>query len=139
VKLWIDAGVPEEDIGVSARTRDQFDAVEAALRKAGVLSIHLGRSLPTGDGVRIGTMHRLKGVEFRCVAIMELDDDHLPLSYAVTDSYADAVQHEVDLRRERCLAYVAATRARDDLWIGWSGKPSRFLEPLVSRANDGRQ
>lgn len=30
-----------------------------------------------------------------------------------------------------CLLYVACTRAREDLWIGWTGTPSRFL-PLAA-------
>ena len=28
---------------------------------------------------------------------------------------------------ERCLLYVACSRAREDLWVGYSGDPSRFL------------
>jgi superfamily I DNA/RNA helicase len=73
-------------------------------------------------------MHRMKGVEFRCVAVIDLDDDTVPLRWAVTPQHADPVQHTADLQRERCTAYVAATRAREDLWIGRSGRPSRFLE-----------
>lgn len=127
VTEWIEAGVPEEEIAVAARTGNHLEAAAGELKRAGVLPLLLGPELPAGDGVRLGTMHRLKGIEFRCVAIIDLEDDQMPLSYALTDKYQDPVQHETDLRRERCLAYVAATRARDDLWVGWSGKPSRFL------------
>jgi ATP-dependent exoDNAse (exonuclease V) beta subunit len=51
----------------------------------------------------------------------------VPLPFALTDKGADEVQHRHDLQREGCLIYVAATRAREDLWVGWSGTPSRFL------------
>jgi superfamily I DNA/RNA helicase len=32
-----------------------------------------------------------------------------------------------DLQRERCLLFVALTRARDHLYISYSGSPSAFL------------
>ena len=28
---------------------------------------------------------------------------------------------------ERCLLFVACTRARDSLYVSWSGEPSSFL------------
>ncbi len=131
VKSWIDGGVPEDEIAVAARSGAGLDAVDQALAKAGIAVTKLTSELPRSEGVRLGTMHRLKGLEFRCVALIEMDDDSMPLQWTITDRRADEVQHEADLRRERCTAYVAATRAREDLWIGWSGKPSRFLRPLL--------
>ena len=38
---------------------------------------------------------------------------------------------ERTILQERCLLYVAATRARDALRITWSGEPSPFLKPLL--------
>lgn len=131
VKQWIAGGVPEDEIAVAARTGGALDPAAQALERQGVAATRLTADVPRVGGVRLGTMHRLKGVEFRCVALIDMDDDSVPLQWAITDRKADAVQHEADLRRERCTAYVAATRARDDLWIGWSGKPSRFLRPLL--------
>jgi superfamily I DNA/RNA helicase len=131
VTKWVDGGVAEEDIAVSARTGGSLDAAAQALERGGIAATRLTADLPRGDGVRLATMHRLKGVEFRCVALIDMDDDSVPLQWAITDKKADPLQHEADLRRERCTAYVAATRARDDLWVGWSGKASRFLRPLL--------
>ena len=65
------------------------------------------------------------------VAVINVDDDTVPAHWELTDKSADEVQHRVDLMRERCLLYVACTRARDHLWVGWSGKPSRFLGPML--------
>jgi superfamily I DNA/RNA helicase len=124
---WIDSGVHEEDIAVCARSGG-FDAVTSVLKNAGILPCILGREVPKEDGVRIGTMHRLKGIEFRCVAVIDADDDSVPAQWALTPEALDPVQHALDLRRERCVLYVACTRARDDLWVAWSGKRSRFLD-----------
>ena len=124
---WAQAGVELESIAVATRSGYNTEALEAALRGHGIPVTHLGSELKTTDNVAVATMHRLKGLEYRCVAIVDADDDTIPMPKAVTDAAIDEAQHEADLRRERCLVYVACTRARDELWLGWSGKRSRFL------------
>ena len=73
----------------------------------------------------------MKGLEFRCVAVVDVDDGRVPSRSSLTDKASDEVQHRLDIQRELCLLYVACTRARDHLWVGWSGKPSRFLGPML--------
>ncbi len=131
VTEWIVGDVYEEDVAIAARTNKSLDAVEAELKSAGIGVCRLHGELPKSDGVRLGTMHRVKGLEFRCMAVIDVDDDNVPLGYALTPVGADPVQHRTDLIRERCLLYVACTRARDNLWVGWSGKSSRFLGPML--------
>ncbi len=131
VKAWTDAGLNPSDVGIAARTASGLDALAGSLKAAGVPALVLGNAVPTDDGVQLGTMHRMKGLEFRAVAVVDVDDDTVPLPAALTDKSADPVQHRVDLTRERCLLYVACTRARDHLWLGWQGKPSRFIEALL--------
>ena len=41
------------------------------------------------------------------------------------------VAHVQDLQRERCLLFVALTRARDHLYISYSGTPSAFLSKRI--------
>ena len=131
VQDWVRQGVDEEAIGIAARARSSFDVVERALSDAGRQVCVLPTELPRAAGVRIGTMHRMKGLEFERVAIIDADDRTLPAAAALTDASDDPSQRAVDLQRELCLLYVAATRARDELWVGWSGKPSRFLGPVL--------
>jgi DNA helicase-2/ATP-dependent DNA helicase PcrA len=35
-----------------------------------------------------------------------------------------------EIAEERRLLYVGLTRARTDVWVSWSGKPSRFVAEL---------
>ncbi|WP_431894779.1 hypothetical protein [Micromonospora haikouensis] len=55
----------------------------------------------------------------------------VPFTKEVTPSEVDQAQHDSDLLRERCLLFVAATRAREALHVSWSGVPSLFL-PLAA-------
>ena len=128
VRGWIDEGVDPMAIGVAARTNRQVEAAKNALDAAGLTTCLLPqRDLPNQLGVRLGTMHRMKGLEYERVAISDADDDRVPAAWAMTDRDADPVQHVSDLELEKWLLYVAATRARDGLYITWSGTPSRFL------------
>ncbi len=131
VNQWVADGVPEDHIGIAARTRNPFSAIQRALEANGRDVCILPTDLPRATGVRIGTMHRMKGLEFPRVAIVDVDDRTIPHAAALTDPTDDPARAEADLKRELCLLYVAATRARDELWVSWAGKPSRFVGPLL--------
>ncbi|GIG69783.1 hypothetical protein [Phytomonospora endophytica] len=51
----------------------------------------------------------------------------MPFPKAITDAEVDRLQHETDLMTERCLLFVACTRARERLHVSWADTPSRFL------------
>jgi len=51
----------------------------------------------------------------------------VPAPGALTDVAEDPVAHAQDLQRERCLLFVACTRARDHLYVSYSGSSSPFL------------
>lgn len=54
-------------------------------------------------------------------------------SKAITPESDDPIAHAHDLQRERCLLFVARTRARDDLYVSYSGDPSPFLPAGLGR------
>ena len=127
VAKWIGDGVEPSEIGVAARAQGGFNVVERALRDAGVPCFRLGRDLKIGNGVAIGTMHRMKGLEYRCMAVAGVGAEQVPSPQALAAVAGDAAETALETRRERCLLYVACTRAREDLWVGYSGEPSPFL------------
>jgi superfamily I DNA/RNA helicase len=78
-----------------------------------------------GEGVRLATMHRVKGLEFPVMILAGVNAEVIPLRLTAdqTDSVGLA-EHET---RERSLLFVAATRARDLLIVSSWGKPSPLL------------
>jgi superfamily I DNA/RNA helicase len=76
--------------------------------------------------VSLGTMHRAKGLEFKCVFVIDVSDNYLP-SASVLSKKTDAQLREDFIEQERQLLYVSITRARDVTFVTWTGTPSRFL------------
>lgn len=128
VRTWLDAGVQPEEIGIAARSEMLGQSAAEALVRAAVNACYLTRDRDGVNGhVRITTMHRMKGLEFRCVAVIGVSANQLPAANAVTPLEEDATTHWNDLQRERCLLFVASTRARERLHVSWHGDPSPFL------------
>lgn len=126
VQAWVQRGVRPEEIGVAVRSNSLVDSVARALSEAGLPVRLVAKSNQTEAAVSVATMHRMKGLEFRCMAVACLNDHVIPV--AVTPFSEDALTHAHDLLRERCLLFVACTRAREELRVSWYGTASRFLE-----------
>ncbi|QIK06139.1 UvrD-helicase domain-containing protein [Streptomyces sp. ID38640] len=127
-QAWIEQGIRPSEIGICARFNVLLDKAYAKLSAAGVPVARVRDNPgPDADGVRLSTMHAMKGLEFRCVAVLGATASALPFGREVTPVAVDALQHESDLLRERCLLFVACTRAREALQVSWSGTPSEFL------------
>jgi hypothetical protein len=123
VRQWRDAAVESSAIGIAARTSTRAKDVRSALHNAGIANA----TRPKADAVQVGTMHRMKGMEFRCVAVVGVDAGTVPPPAAVTPQAEDPTAYDQDTQRERCLLFVACTRARDSLYVSYSGTPSEFL------------
>ena len=85
-----------------------------------------------GNQVRLMSLHAAKGLEFRFVFIVGMDDTTLPHEASIEEGRID---------EERRLLYVGITRAKEQLWLShareanrWGSrqrlKPSRFLDEL---------
>jgi hypothetical protein len=133
VRTWIDQdGVKPSEVAVCARFNTLVDAVITRLRREGIAAVAVKDDPgPDVSGVRVATMHAMKGLEFRCVAVVGVTSSVLPFAPQVTPADVDPVQHRSDLLAEHCLLFVACTRARDALAISWSGERSRLLDPIT--------
>jgi hypothetical protein len=128
VEGWISQGIRPSEIGVCTRFNVLLDKVYDKLSTAAVPVARVRDNPgPQVEGVRLSTMHAMKGLEFRCVAVLGVTAGAVPFTREVTPASVDVLQHESDLLRERCLLFVACTRAREALAVSWSGQPSPFV------------
>ena len=132
VRSWLDTGVLPGEIGVAARSNRAVDQAVSALEAAGIGARTLAKGSVPGEEVSAGTMHRMKGLEFRCLAVVGAGGDQLPAPRSVTPREEDPGAHARDLLRERSLLFVACTRARERLSVSWHGHPSPFVEALLA-------
>lgn len=123
-------GLEWSDIAMFTRTNSLVERWEAMLTEAGIPVFVLGRK--ARGGVRLGTMHRAKGLEFKSVVVPDASERYVP-NQTVLQS-ADTAEREETLAQERRLLYVSLTRARDDAIVTCVGALSPFLSPLLSLA-----
>ncbi|MCC5948222.1 MAG: UvrD-helicase domain-containing protein [Nitriliruptoraceae bacterium] len=109
-----EVGTGMGDLGVLCISRSGADRAAKAFRDVGapvvMLDTYDGGQV---DAIKIGTIKRAKGLEFKQVLLPDVRDEQIG-DGAAPDDGAERERWE-RLRRE---LYVAMTRARDGLWVG---------------------
>ena len=129
IRAWQAEGVSPEHICIVVRTRALLaESYAPALRTHGIdtVPIDTDASDTLGPGVRIASMHRVKGLEFPRMILAGIQKGTMPYedaAYTTRDETARALYDE----GERKLLYVAATRARDILILTGHGQRSPFV------------
>ncbi len=121
------AGTHLKDICLVARTRSLRDSYGTAIEKAGIATYEIkanGVDNRQHDGVRLATMHRVKGLEFQNVFIVGCSNQSVPLKNFKSDDPVELREHELS---ERALLHVAMTRAMRSLTISCNGKLTYFI------------
>lgn len=132
--VWLEQDRDSEDsapesIAILVRDRYQRDAVVNGLAQHGVEVRAVDREAAGRGRPVVMTMHRAKGLEFRKVLLFDVSRSAIPRPLR-DQQYSDADRDDA-LLRERSLLYVAATRARDQLAISWSGEASPLITALA--------
>lgn len=134
---WLEARFGEGFTPAEIAVFTRHDPVTTAARVQTITG-HAAAVVGQGDEVAdpskisVSTMHRAKGLEFRAVAVVGLNDRALPSAQRLAE-LTDSGDQEDFIAQERHLLYVAATRARDWLLVTYSGEASRFLTPLEAQ------
>lgn len=111
--LLREAGTRLGDIGVLCVTRSHAHAARNALTQSGIATIRLeDYAGTTSDAVKVGTIKRAKGLEFKHVLVPDMTD------FYQADAPADDDPQQERWNLIRRELYVAMTRARDSLWVG---------------------
>lgn len=79
-------------------------------------------------GVTLSTFHSLKGLEYKNVIIMDMDDSIFPKFSMLENRDYTEMQKKALKECETRLYYVAVTRAKDNLYIYYNqDNPSRYV------------
>jgi len=137
IKNLIDhAHVASSSICLVLRTNALVDSYAEMLSEASIGLYKLSAEdvdIQDKPGVRLSTMHRIKGLEFDHMIIASVNSDTIPMTRDNDDQTIKFRSENVE-EIERSLLYVAATRARVSLLITSWGNPSRFIEGMVADA-----
>jgi hypothetical protein len=130
---WIESilneGFAPAEIAVLVRSNEEMGRAQLIRDKAGE---KVGMDVSLLD---LRAMHHAKGAEYRAVAVVACDEDIIPREDRLLDARDEAMIEEI-MATERHLLYVAATRARERLWVSGAGRVSEFLEDLVRTAGN---
>ena len=122
-------GASPKAICVVGRTRKVLEAYTGYLRGEGMETYEIRRDAAEQrdkPGVRIATMHRVKGLEFEHMLIVSANKGIVPLDQAIRDR-EDVVAKRNAETAERALLYVALTRAKKSAAMTGFGELSPFL------------
>lgn len=124
-------GTSLEDVCIVARTNRLLDDYIRRFLQNDIRTYEIKRSTAddrSQEGVRLATMHRVKGLEFEHVFVVAVNDQHVPHPLAI--AVEDQVSLDEAITAERSLLYVALTRARQTAHVTSYAAPSRFLSEV---------
>jgi superfamily I DNA/RNA helicase len=130
---WInelpDDSIKQSEIGVLAFSNKDLKSIQTELENRNIKTLKLTTEQADDQqkgGVRLCTMHRAKGLEFKAVAIPFMSASKYPPVW-LTNQCVDEADKEDLLTQLRSLLHVAATRAKGHLRLSWSGKICEFI------------
>jgi DNA helicase-2/ATP-dependent DNA helicase PcrA len=130
-----------QEFSISAKEEDRPDKLENYLEDVALLTDQDNEKDEDRDKVTLMTVHSAKGLEFKNVFIVGLEDNLFPSAQATEKKSPEA------LEEERRLFYVALTRARENAWFTYANQrykwgkldfcsPSRFLLEMEEKYLD---
>lgn len=131
VRKLEEEGCPPRNICVVARTNKLVSSYIKHFLDAGIRHYEVKTATSDNefnDGVRLATMHRVKGLEFDHVFVAAVNHGVVPRR-GVSQLEDEAKIREA-LVAERCLLYVALTRAKHSASISCHGRISEFISTI---------
>ena len=129
IKGLVDCAVSAKNICVVARTHKLLDDYISQFTAKGIRCYEIKGNKADNrglDGIRVATMHRVKGLEFQYIFIVAANKRIVPLASAIDQT--DSISKMETMTAEKCLLYVALTRAQKGAYVSGYGDLSEFLK-----------
>ena len=119
-----------QDIAIISKNKNQQQAMKDLIEQAGVPCVTVDRDNGNfmDESIKLLTMHSVKGLEFKVVIIIGLNDGIIPYM-----SFNGIENESMQELTDRKLLYVGMTRANDLLYLSSSAKPSNFINEINPR------
>lgn len=130
IKELNDNGIDLNSICLVARTDRQLESYRELLRDKMIKTYKIHRKEAEdreNKSIRVATMHRVKGLEFDYVFLAGVNDEVVPFKPLIESSSDNSVKKQ-RIIAERSLLYVAATRAKKEVFVSSYGNESEFLK-----------
>jgi superfamily I DNA/RNA helicase len=116
-----------QDIAIISKNKNQQETMKDALEAAEIPCVKVDRDNADfmNESIKLLTMHSVKGLEFKVVIIIGLNDGIIP--YVSVNGIDNESMQELT---DRKLLYVGITRANDLLYLSSSAKPSQFIDDV---------
>ncbi|MFW6310167.1 MAG: ATP-dependent helicase, partial [Prolixibacteraceae bacterium] len=131
-----------QEFSINAKEEGMPDKLENFLEDVALLTDQDTEKNEDRDKVTLMTVHSAKGLEFKNVFVVGLEDNLFPSAQSGEKNSPEA------LEEERRLFYVALTRAKENAWFTYANQryrwgkldfcsPSRFLTEMEEKYLDG--
>lgn len=138
VVTWMKAcqerGIALKDVCIAAPSMFFMKALKTRLHTDGTAYKERNGSSEKGtkDGVSLCTFHSLKGLEFKAVILMGVNESNIPSRATKSRPFIgkDALERKEFLSAKRSLLYVAITRARGLVFMVGVGEPCGLVADL---------
>ena len=142
-----------ETVYMSVDSKGRFADLLNFLRHAADYDVSTDDVVQRPDAVTVSTVHRMKGLEFPCVFVVDVESGRFPkkksryngwLPSGVMTAAIDRGAYQSTLNEETRLFYTAATRAERYLYISGAQhlpkgkqvwKPSRFSQQIATHSS----
>ncbi|MFA4960287.1 MAG: UvrD-helicase domain-containing protein [Candidatus Pacearchaeota archaeon] len=135
----LESSIPNNEVFVLARTNRQLLEISNSMKARGIAHILKTDELKSEeddfDGVTLATIHAIKGLQAKKVFVIGCNEQNFPCKAsdhpAIEMLKSDNYNKEEE---EKCLFYVAISRAKEILYLTYSGKkPTYFINEEMMR------
>lgn len=133
----VNSHIIPNDICVAAPSMGLMKDLQTYMHSNGVAYKILKGTSKQGasNGISLCTLHSLKGLEFKVVILMGINERNIPSKVAEGYPFSgmDALDKKEFLSSKRSLLYVAITRARQLVYLVGYGEPCGLLSSIIEK------
>ena len=131
----VDSNINANDVCIAAPSMGLMKDLQSYLHSNGIAYKVLKGTSRQGasNGISLCTLHSLKGLEFKVVVLMGINERNVPSKVAEGYPFSgmDALEKKEFLSSKRSLLYVAITRARQLVYMVGYGEPCGLVESII--------